>query len=79
MSDAESGGAQVVSIENGSPASKTDLRIGDVVTKVDGRPVVGSEDVVAAVQGGKVGVQLQLTVVRGGAEQTVAVTLGEAP
>ena len=79
MSDAETGGAQVVSIENGSPASKADLKVGDVVTKVDGRPIVGSEDVVAAVQGGKVGGQLQLTIVRAGGEQTVAVTLGEAP
>ena len=79
MSDAESGGAQVVSIENGSPASKSELKIGDVVTKVNGRPIIGSEDVVAAVQGGKVGGQLQLTITRDGAEQTVAVTLGEAP
>jgi putative serine protease PepD len=79
MSDAASGGAQVESIENGSPASQSDLKVGDVVTKIDGRAVVGSEDVVAVVQSGKVGQQLQLTVARNGAELTVAVTLGEAP
>ncbi|MGE5829649.1 MAG: S1C family serine protease, partial [Micromonosporaceae bacterium] len=39
MSDAASGGAQVESIENGSPASRTDLKVGDVVTKIDGRTV----------------------------------------
>lgn len=79
MSDADSGGARVESIENGSPASKSDLKVGDVVTKIDGRAVVGSEDVVAAVQAGKVGSQLQLTVVRDGSEHAIAVTLGEAP
>jgi putative serine protease PepD len=79
MSDAASGGAQVESIESGSPASKSDLKVGDVVTKIDGRAVAGSEDVVAVVQSGKVGQQLQLTVVRSGSEISVTVTLGEAP
>ncbi|WP_344126162.1 S1C family serine protease [Luedemannella flava] len=79
VTDAETGGAKVTSVETGSPADKAGLKVNDVVTKVGGQTVGGSEDLVAAVQAGTVGQNLTLTVIRGGSEQTLTATLGEAP
>ena len=62
-----------------SPAAKAGLKVNDVVTKVGGQTIGGSEDLVASVQAGLVGQGLQLTVIRDGAEQALTATLGEAP
>ena len=59
-------GATVESIAAGSPASKTDLKVGDLITKVDGKPVTGSSDVVVAVRAHQPGESVVLTVRRGG-------------
>jgi len=40
-------------------------------------PITGSEDLIGAIQGSSVGSTLQLTIQRGGSEQTVSVTVGE--
>jgi putative serine protease PepD len=76
LGDGPDGGAQVGSVKDGSPASSAGLQKGDVITAVDGQSVSGSDDVVSAVQAHKVGDKLQLTVQRGGQEQTITVTLG---
>ncbi len=47
------------------------------MTKVGDRPITGSEDLIGAVQGSTVGAELELTVQRGGSEETVTVTVGE--
>ena len=52
---------------------------GDVITKVDGRPVDSMEDVVGAVDAKKPGDEMTVTVMRDGKEQDVDVTLGERP
>jgi putative serine protease PepD len=77
IGDADSGGAKIQSVEKGSPAEKAGLAAGDVVTKVGDRPITGSEDLIGAIQGSSVGSTLQLTIQRGGSEQTVSVTVGE--
>jgi putative serine protease PepD len=77
IGNADSGGAKIQSVEKGSPAEKAGLAAGDVVTKVGDRPITGSEDLIGAIQGSAVGSTLQLTVQRGGGEQTIAVTVGE--
>ena len=79
VTDAESGGAKVAKIEPGSPADKGGLKVNDVITKVGAQTIGGSEDLVAAVQAGTVGQGLQLTLNRDGSQQTITVTLGEAP
>jgi putative serine protease PepD len=68
-------GARVDSITSGSPASRSDLKVGDLITKVDGRPVTGSIDVVVAVRAHQPGERVTLTVRRDGKEFEVVVGL----
>jgi S1-C subfamily serine protease len=50
---------------------------GDIITAIDGHPVSGMEELASAVGAMQAGEEVQLTVVRGEAEATVGVTLGE--
>jgi putative serine protease PepD len=79
VADAPNGGAQITSVEPGSPAEKAGLKVGDVVTKVGDQTIGGSEGLVAAVQAGTVGQTLQLSITRGASEQTITATVGDAP
>jgi putative serine protease PepD len=67
-------GATVESISPGSPASRTDLKVGDLIVKVDGKPVTGSSDVVVAVRTHQPGEKVTLTVRRDG--KTLEITVG---
>jgi putative serine protease PepD len=78
VTNAENGGAAVSAVVDNSAAAKAKLQRGDVVTKVDGKPIGDSDDLVAAVQAGAVGQQMTLTFTRNGTEQTVTVTLQES-
>ncbi|BEL11536.1 hypothetical protein Q0Z83_097270 [Actinoplanes sichuanensis] len=78
VTNAENGGAAVSAVVEDSAAAKAKLQRGDVVTKVDGKAIGDSDDLVAAVQAGAVGQQMTLTFTRNGAEQTVTVTLQES-
>ena len=52
---------------------------GDVILAVDGQPVLRVADLVATIDRRTVGEQVTVTVVRGGVEQAVQMTLGEYP
>ncbi len=52
---------------------------GDIITKVDGKRVVGMEEVINAVNEAKPGEKMTLTVDREGKSQDIAVTLGVRP
>ncbi|WP_033345542.1 S1C family serine protease [Catenuloplanes japonicus] len=78
LSEAEGGGALVSSVSGDSPAQKAGIQRGDVITQIDGKPVNGSDDVITAVQAGKVGQQMTVTYTRSGKEETVSTTLAEA-
>jgi serine protease Do len=52
---------------------------GDVITAVDGRAVSGFEDLRTILQQAEPGQQVELTLLRGGDEITLSVTLGERP
>jgi putative serine protease PepD len=77
ISNSDTGGARIERVEPGSPAEKAGLKAGDVVTKIGDRPIKGAEDFIGAVQGSTVGTNLQLTIQRGGSEETVTATVGE--
>jgi putative serine protease PepD len=72
------GGALITDVVAGGPAEKAGLRKGDLVTKIGSRTVNDSKALVGAVQAGKSGDQLLITIVRNGAEQQVTATLGES-
>ena len=69
-------GAGVEAVTPGSPAASAGLKKGDVITKIDGQVVTGSESLVATVRGHRPGDKVTLTVVDGGTKtRTVDVTL----
>ncbi|MPZ94417.1 MAG: PDZ domain-containing protein [Propionibacteriales bacterium] len=70
------GGAEVQSVENGSAGEKAGLREGDVITKIDDRVISSSDALVAMVRSYRPDDDVTLTVVRGGDEQEIDVTLG---
>jgi putative serine protease PepD len=78
IADAESG-AHVGAVEDGTPAADAGLEEGDVITAVDGDRVADASALTAAVRSHAPGDEVEVTYVRDGDEQTVAVTLGELP
>ncbi|MBQ1039657.1 trypsin-like peptidase domain-containing protein [Micromonospora sp. C81] len=77
VNQAEGGGALVASVTPGSPAEKAGLQRGDVVTRFGDKPVNDSDDLVGAVQAGKVGDRVEVQFKRNGTEKSVTVTLAE--
>nr|WP_232072794.1 trypsin-like peptidase domain-containing protein [Phytohabitans flavus] len=78
VNDANGGGALISDVNDNSPAAKAGLQQGDVVKKFGDKNISDSDDLVAAVQAGKVGDQVQITFTRNGQEQTATATLAEA-
>lgn len=71
-------GAKVEDITQGSAAAQAGLRKGDLITAIDGTPVVGSESLVAQVRSYEVGKEVTLKVLRGSETLELKVTLGTA-
>ena len=67
----ETTGALVLSVARGSLAERAQLRAGDIVTTMNGRPIGGSADLVTALLAWRHAAGTQFTVVRGGQEATL--------
>jgi S1-C subfamily serine protease len=52
---------------------------GDIITKVDGKPITGMDEVVSAVNEHKPGDEITLTIYSGGQQKDVTVKLGDRP
>jgi S1-C subfamily serine protease len=52
---------------------------GDIITKLDGKPISGMDEVISAVNGHKPGDEITLTVFSGGQQKDVTVKLGDRP
>ena len=87
-------GAQVASVQEGSPAAAAGLEAGtntqdvngqsyttdgDVITALYGEPIASADALVGALAGKKPGDRVMLTVSRGGSTRSVEVTLGTRP
>ncbi|MEO3925919.1 trypsin-like peptidase domain-containing protein [Micromonosporaceae bacterium B7E4] len=77
VTPAENGGALISGVVPDSPAAKAGLQQGDVVTQFGDKKIGDADDLVGAVQAGKVGDQVQVTYTRNGVEKTATVTLAE--
>ncbi|MFE9656000.1 trypsin-like peptidase domain-containing protein [Micromonospora sp. NPDC006431] len=75
---AEAGGAMVASVTPGSAAEKAGIQRGDVITKFGDKVINDSNDLVGAVQAGKVGDRVQVEFKRNGSTQNATVTLAES-
>jgi serine protease Do len=75
----ESHGALVGDVSPNSPASRAGLERGDIILDVNGKPVANSNDLRMTVSMMQPGTDVNLKVVRNGAERDVTVQLGELP
>ncbi len=70
-------GALVQGVESGGPADKAGIEAGDIITKVDGKPIEKSGDLPRLVGASKPGAKTTLQVFRRGANRDLAVTVVE--
>ena len=52
---------------------------GDIITKVDGKPITGMDDVISAVNDHQPGDEITMTIFSGGQQKDVTVKLGDRP
>ncbi|MDO5619569.1 S1C family serine protease [Kocuria sp.] len=78
QSQSFSEGAEVQSVESGSPASDAGLRQGDVVLSFNGHRIQDASELTAAVRELPAEGEGELVFIRGGNQQTVNVTVGNA-
>lgn len=69
----------VVAVTADSPAARAGVFVGDLITGVDGHAVTSPEDLFDLLLGDRVGREVPLRLVRGAAEITLPVTIGERP
>ncbi|MGH9461680.1 MAG: S1C family serine protease [Vicinamibacteria bacterium] len=73
----EDAGVMVAKVEAGSPAEQAGVRVGDIVTEVDGNPIDSSWSLGRYVRGKKEGDSVSMEVWREGGAQAVFVTIVE--
>ena len=73
------GGAQISSVQPGSPASSAGLQQGDVVTAINGKQITSTQQFIETVDTYSPGETITLTVKRGSGTQTLKLTLGTRP
>ncbi|WP_405601752.1 trypsin-like peptidase domain-containing protein [Streptomyces sp. NBC_01410] len=66
------------SVSPKGPSAKAGIKPGDVITKVDGQRVHSGEELIVKIRSHRPGDRLELTLVRGGRERTLTLTLGSA-
>jgi len=71
-------GALVASVEDGGPAAAAGVLVGDILVELDGVGITGPDGLRAAL-GDRPGKAVTLVVLRGGARQELAVTIGSKP
>jgi serine protease Do len=64
---------EVVEVVGDSPASRAGLRPEDLIVAIDGSPVRGVDDLQRLMDGGRIGADVALTVVRAGVSREVAI------
>jgi putative serine protease PepD len=72
-------GARVARVVPGGPADKAGIKQGDVITKVDGRPIRDPTDISATIAGKSPGDTIGVDVLRNGLTEGIDVPLGTRP
>ena len=70
-------GVFIGNVPAGSPAAKADLKRGDVIVALDGKPVASAQTLRLAIASKLPGAKVELKVLRDGKERTVKVELGK--
>jgi S1-C subfamily serine protease len=69
----------VVGVTSGSPAAAAGVLVGDVLLQFDGQAIESPEDLLDLLVGDRVGRQVTVRALRGGAVTDLKVTVGERP
>ena len=67
------------SVLDGSPAADAGLKVGDIITKIDGTSIDSEHSLTSLLGKHLPGDKLELTVVNGSDTRTVSITVGSAP
>jgi len=73
----QKGGLLVVGVEDGSPAGRGGLIIGDILATLDGQPVEDTDDLLVLLSSERVGRVVPVKLVRGGELEELEITVGE--
>jgi putative serine protease PepD len=76
---ASSGGAQVSTVQPGSPGAAAGLKVHDLITAVNGQKITSTDQFIALVDNFTPGQTVTMTVKRGGQTQQIKVKLGTRP
>ena len=79
QADGTSGGMRVTAVVPGGPAALAGLQVGDVITKIDGKPASDPNELALLTLKKKPGETVSLTYVRNGATAETTLTLGTPP
>lgn len=71
----EDAGVMVSSVEPGSPAEKAGLKVGDIISRIDGQDVQSSWDIRSQMRDAEEGQQVPLEIWRNGKVQTLSATV----
>jgi putative serine protease PepD len=79
LDPATTGGAQITSVEAGSPASRAGLRRGDLITAVDDKPITSTQQFIETVATDSPGQTISVKVKRAGKTINITLQLGTQP
>lgn len=71
------GGLLVVGVEDGSPAGRGGVLLGDILATLDGQTVEDTDDLLVLLTNERVGETVPVKIIRGGELQTLQVTVGQ--
>ena len=72
-------GLLIAAVTPQSPAAAGGLLVGDIILALDGNPIEAPEDLFDLLWGNRIGSEVRLDIVRGGAAKQVPITVGERP
>lgn len=70
-------GLLLVKVDDDSPAQKGGLLLGDILLSLDGQVINDSEELQVLLTGDRVGKTIPIEIIRGGAVQTLQITVGQ--
>ena len=79
LNSTSTGGAQISTVQPGSPASSAGLQQGDLVTAIDGHAITSTQQFIETVDTYSPGQTVTLTVKRGSSTISIKLTLGTRP
>lgn len=76
---AQDTGILVMGVEADSPADKAGVTLGDLLVALDASPLRDTDDVQGLLTGDRIGKPAKASIIRGGAQAEVVITVGERP